>query len=193
MVRQLVAAGRINWLDWSLYLVLISDGQIVLSQVIEIVHAGHLYFGRTYLDSLLRHIAPFLASDLPQPQHWYAMIRDFRDRDTREDFSILAEAYMNFGRYGFVVFLFVGMLVRYISHKVYTTRSPVMLLWSAWMIAVLIVATRADSYTLFSQAILYIVPLLALRGLLAFLNTSTRRYGEGMTTRNDFRGGAGPP
>ena len=176
-IEHLAAAGRLGFLDGLFaYTVMISEGQVVVSNVIAFVEKTGLYHGRTWLDSVLSRTVPFYDPSLPQPMEWYRTLSGFRFGRSAPDFSIIAESYMNFGRAGFVVFVLVGLLARYCSHMVYTARSPVLLLWAAWMIVVLILATRTDSVALFTRAVWYIVPLIALRVGLSFLDASTRRF-----------------
>ena len=172
-IRQLFASGRIVFSDWFVFTVMIFDTQHVLSHLIGIIDEGTgPYYGQTYVNSVLMRIVPF---DVPglgfmsPPQIWYRAISGSEYGSSGRSFSILAEAYMNFGRSGWVVFLFVGMLVRYLSFKVYTTRHPVMLLWAAFGIVVLIVALRNDSLTLFMQMGWYIIPLIVFRWILLFV------------------------
>ena len=172
-IEQLLASGEIGFLDWFVYTVMIFDGQPVVSNVIEIVDdVTGPYYGLTYLNTVLMRAVPFDIPGIdfmPSPDSWYRIIRGFRFGSSGRGFSIIAESYMNFGRYGFVVFLFVGMLVRYLSFKVYTTSNPVMLLWSSFSIVVLIVALRDDSLTLFMRVVWYIFPLIVFRRVLLLI------------------------
>lgn len=175
MVRYLAAAGRLGFLDgFFAYTVMISEGQIVLSNVIAFVEETGLYYGRTYLNSILSRTVPLYDPALPQPTEWYRVLAGFRFGLSALDFSIIAETYMNFGRTGFVAFVLVGVLARYCSQMVQTARNPVLLLWATWMIVVLILATRGDSVALFMRTVWYIVPLIALRTGLSFLRASTK-------------------
>ena len=182
-IRQLAVAGGLTFMDGIFsYVVMISEGQVVLSNTIAFVEETGLFGGGTYLDSVLSRTLPNHEPLLPQPKPWYEiMTNTHRLGVTSFDFSILAEAYMNFGRAGAFFFLFLGALVRYLSYKVYTACSPVMLLWSAWMIVVLLVATRGDSLALFMRMSWYIVPLIALRVGAAFFDGSTRTFRDGKT------------
>ena len=174
-VRYLALSGALAFLDgFFAFTVMISEGQITLSGTIAFVEETGLYHGRTYLDTVLSRTVPFYAPALPQPKVWYEMLTS----RFGHDFSILAESYMNFGRAGCVVFLGVGALARRLSLQVYTARNPVLLLWSAWMIVVLVLATRGDSVPLFMRAVWYIVPLIALRGFFRFLDASARGFAK---------------
>ena len=176
-IRHIAAAGNPGFLKgFFAYIFMISEGQIVVSNVIALVEGTGLYYGRTWLDSVLSRTVPFYYSSLLQPQEWYSTLTASPLHINAPDFSIIAESYMNFGRAGFVVFVLVGGLARYCSHMVYTVRNPVLLLWAAWMIVVLIVATRSDSVVLFMRTVWYIVPLIALRTGLSVLRASTKRF-----------------
>ena len=184
-VEQLFASGRIVFFDFFVYTVMIFEGQPVLSHVIGIIDdSTDLFYGRTYLNTVLMRILPFEIPGLdlePPPRIWYRVNSGFAFGSFGRGFSILAEAWMNFGRYGFVVFLFVGMLARWLSFKVYTTRNPVMLLWSAFVIVVLIVALRDDSLALFTRVVWYIVPLIVFRWVMLFLRQLSQHPEPGRT------------
>ena len=172
-IEHLLASGRIGLLHWLIYTVMIFEGQPALSHVIGIVDdVTGPYYGLTYVNTVLMRLVPFEVPGLdfmPQPRLWYRTVRGFVFGSPGHGFSILAEAYMNFGRYGFVVFVFVCLLARWLSFTVYTARHPVMLLWAAFALVVLILALRGDSLPLFMRAVWYIVPLTVFHWAMLFV------------------------
>ena len=156
-VLALVDAGRLAARDLFIIGVTMFEGQDVLANVINLTQDTGLFHGRTYLNTLLTQ---FYDTGLEIPKHWYRTISGHAPGSHGRGFGLAAEAYMNFGRLGFLVFFLVGLLARWASFKIYTARNPVLLIWSAYALTALIYALRSDSYTLFAQLVLHVIPLL---------------------------------
>lgn len=158
-VRALMDTGTLALKDVFIIGVTMFEGQEVLANVIILTRDTGLFYGKTYLNTLVTQLVPFYESGMATPAQWYRTIGEHFGSFGR-GFGMAAEAYINFGRFGFVVFFFVGLLARFLSFKIYTTRNPVMLVWSAYVMVVLIEALRTDSYSLFSRMVLHVAPLL---------------------------------
>jgi len=157
-IRQLVDEGRLSVESWLVYLLTSQGGQDVLSHVIPEIDATGLHYGWTYLNVVLSKTIPFYQPDV-MPEEWYRVLRQAEYHSYGRDFSLLAEAYMNFGRFGFVVPFVIGAVLRWVSVSIFTTRGPVMLIWSALMIVNFCVMLRTHFVWLFTQTFLIIVPL----------------------------------
>lgn len=170
-VTELVATGQLAFIDILVIGLTMFEGQQVLANVIELVDDTGLFYGKTYLNTVLRQMVPFYNADMPIPSLWYRIAEQHAPGSFGRGFGLLAESYMNFGRYGFVVLFCVGLAARYLSFKIYTTRHPIMLIWAAYAIAGLLEGLRRDSYALFTHTFLHILPLLVFWGLLQISRT----------------------
>lgn len=141
-------------------------GQSVFSNTIEIMsYEENFFYGRTYLESVLRVLLPdFLTTDLfgPTPAFWYKEIYAPNLVGHGFDFSLSAEAYMNFGQAGFFVYFLIGLLISFLSIKINNSTNPFVVIWSAIIVISFILGFRNDSNALFTRNIYFIVPYLSI-------------------------------
>lgn len=119
------------------------------------------FWGLTYFyDLLLAMRLEFLVPDSYQtPAYWFA--GNFLSEDSYgRDFSMVAEAYINFGFWGAGVFFIIGFLSVYFSRVIYRSNSIVLVAFAAFMVVNFIIGLRNDSLALFTRAIFYFAPIL---------------------------------
>lgn len=155
----LMEEGSLAVQDVAIIGIIMFEGQGVLPEVIQLVEEYGFFYGRTYLNTLMQHLIPFYGSDIPVPAQWYRMVAGHAPNTYGRGFGISPESYLNFGHYGVVLFFFVGLLLRWLSYKMYTTQHPIMLVWVAYALGSFLQGLRGDSYALFARALLHIVPL----------------------------------
>lgn len=146
-------------------------GWDVFTNVINIVPMREDYkYGWTYLSSLLGLLTPralglgsFAAVT---PSVWYVDIYAPGTTNHGFDFSMLAEAYINFGSYMPMFFFFLGILVARLSKLILTTGSSVKLFCAVIVLVALTFGLRSDSNTLLKTCFYYTIPPLLLAGIL---------------------------
>lgn len=162
LVIDLYSTGRLSISEAFRLLLLSLPGQEVFSNVVGSMQRFEFFHGSTYFQSFFGRILPieFLGweRDLT-PTFWY---KNFflSDNAYGRDFSMSAEAYMNFGIYGVFVFLLVGFALGVLSVQLRLSKDPVLIIWSALMIANIVISLRTDSNGFFARAMYSIIPLL---------------------------------
>lgn len=139
-------------------------GQAVFSNVIQLVEESSLHWGGTYVGTLIDKLSlGLLGRGGTSPSRWFIQSIGYGGGSHGFDFSMIAETYMNFGRFGFLFFVPLGCLVAFLSRSVRRTRHPVMLVWSAFMIVNLVIGFRNDSVAFITRALYFVVPLIVFR------------------------------
>lgn len=157
-------------------------GQAVLSQTMVFVPGFEEFrYGATYLESLRSLVMPNILSgtyDLQTPAFWFKEVYAPERTGHGFDFSMLAEAYMNFGSFGPLVFFFIGGLLAIVSRAIRTAVSPVMVLWSVIILVDLIVGLRNDSNAVLKRMVFFMAPVLGVmlaESVLVALRTARHR------------------
>jgi len=144
-------------------------GQGVFTQTVNFVPGIDDYFhGTTYLRSFLALFMPNAITgsyDFDTPAYWFREMYAPGLMTQGYDFSMMAEAYMNFGDWMSGVFLLVGAAVAGLSNAVRKSNSPMLVLWAALCIINLTFGLRNDSNSLFVRATYFILPALGLSAL----------------------------
>lgn len=123
-------------------------------------------YGTTYLSSLLGLLMPRVLglssySDFTLSS-WYMELYAPGTTNNGFDFSMLAEAYINFGYLTPAFFLVVGFLLAMLSRTLRRTRSPAKLFFCVVTILTLAFSLRSDSNVLFKGVFYKTVPVLVL-------------------------------
>jgi oligosaccharide repeat unit polymerase len=160
----------------------ILPGQEVLANVIQLVDQRGTFGGSTYLNSLLEKVSfGLIHLGDPAPSVWYLEAMGFAGEGHGFDYAMTAEAFLNFGFAGFLVFAPIGLLLGLMSRTVRETTHPVALVWAAFMIVNLVISLRTDSVGFLTRALYFILPLIVLRSVLSFM---LRRPTSPEPTRN---------
>jgi len=178
-IIELFKSGSLNFEVILSSLVTTVPGQGVFSNTITLVDQSQNYqHGLTYLNSFLNAFIPnALAGDIAYetPARWYAKTYAPKTTNHGFDFSMFAEAYLNFGENAFYVFFFVGVICGFVSYLLRTSRSPVVIIWSAIMIVNLILGLRNDSVPLFTRGIFFIFPFIVVKYSTSILLRKNKR------------------
>lgn len=154
-------------------------GQAVFSRVIEYVPIIEPHrWGMTYVESLRGVFAPNILTGVSNPDtpaHWFKDMYAPGILEHGFDFSMIAEAYLNFGWFGPVVFLLVGAVVAWLSRIVMASRSPLLVLWSAIMIVNLVIGLRNDSNAVIKRAVFFTLPVIGVVLLDTLARAAMRR------------------
>lgn len=151
-------------------------GWDVFTNVLDIVPARDAYkYGGTYFDSLIGVFTPRALGlgsyEQFTPSRWYMEWYAPGTVGHGFDFSMLAEAYINFGEYMFVVFFVVGGYLRWLSKAILGARSPQLLFFAVVSIEVLTFALRMDSNALIKGTLFKTLPVIV---LVLLFNTMVR-------------------
>jgi hypothetical protein len=140
-------------------------GWDVFTNVLDIVPAREdFHRGATYLSSLLGLAVPrslgLSSYEDVTPSLWYVNAYAPGTTNNGFDFSMLGEAYMNFGNFMPLVFVMVGALVAHLSKLIRTSNSPARLFAAVIILVSLTFSLRSDSNVLFKSVFYYTVPAL---------------------------------
>lgn len=134
-------------------------GQNVFAAVVELVPSSYPFkMGVTYLKSITGLFRPrFLGlssyGDPDLPSNWFHEAYDPNVEHHGFDFSMLAEAYLNFGSAMIGVFFVIGMLIRRASESVRYSQSLFAVLLGILTIMGLTFGLRSDSNTVLKSII----------------------------------------
>lgn len=139
-------------------------GQAVFSRTMDLVPAMYDHqYGLTYLRSLASVFTPNVVSssyDLATPAFWFRNAYAPGVVGHGFDFSMLAEAYLNFGRLGPLVFVGVGAILAGASRGILRSRSPLIMLWCVIILVDLIIGLRNDSNAVVKRMVFFMLPVL---------------------------------
>ena len=142
----------------------ILPGQEVLANVIGVSSHHGTFGGATYFETLINKLTfGFIERGSLAPSQWYINALGLSAEGHGFDFAMTAEAFMNFGFAGFLVFIPIGLLLGFLSKTVRKTSSPVVLVWAAFMIVDLVISLRTDSVGFVTRALYFIWPLIFFR------------------------------
>ena len=157
-------------------------GQEVFTNVLAYVPQVEGYaYGRTYWDSCVGLLLPrfltgrFDEADITTPASWY---KNWYSPDTIGhgfDFSMLAEAYMNFGSGAVVCFFGVGILVGYLSHSIRYSPSSLHVCICIAILTALCLGLRNDSNAVVKAAFYFSV---FFWGVVRYSNRRSRATGR---------------
>lgn len=156
-------------------------GQNVFVEVVDIVQNTEYKFGATYLQSAIGLATPSFLGLKPiweTPAHWF---RNEFAPDVENhgfDFSALAEAYLNFGDYGFLVFIVFGFLIARASLAIQTGKSISLVLLGAIVVVGLTFGLRHDSYATMKGIVYSWVAVVALGKAGSLLAMVLHRAGD---------------
>lgn len=155
-----------------LFFVTIIPGQEVFSMVVGGFgsRSFELQLGETYFFNFISsmRLGFLLPQDYVPPSGWFAS-SFLSENSYGRDFSMLAEAYLNFGDAGMILFFFLGLLVAWLSRLIYRSKNLITVCWASYMIVNLIVGLRNDSLPIFTRAIFAFMPILLYAGLMNLL------------------------
>jgi oligosaccharide repeat unit polymerase len=143
----------------------------VFTQVISLVPSveGFMY-GKTYMQSLVGLLFPkFIFGELVSfetPAFWFHRIYSPYTTGHGFDFSMLSEAYINFGIFGIAAFVIIGYLVGFLSKVIMHSRNSFFVFAALYILAVLIVGLRNDSNAMFKNAFYSVMFVAIVRGFL---------------------------
>lgn len=151
----------------------------VLTNVINYVPQRDEYFyGMTYVNSVAFLFLPralgLSSYEQELPSVWYMNVHSPGTTNHGFDFSMLAEAYINFGVYMPLVFVLLGALVGRLSFKIKQTKSPGVLLFCVLALVNLTFALRSDSNVFVKSVFYHAVPILLLVYVLKTIRRPTR-------------------
>ena len=170
--------SNINPIDFLFNIASAIVGQDVFSQVVDMVPSQDGFkFGATYLASFVSLFTPrILTGDygtIDTPAYWFKELYAPYATGHGFDFSMLSEAYMNFGFLLWVPFILVGAVVGYLSHIIRRSGSAFAVTWAIVGLLALIYGLRTDSNATLKTAIYSMVPVVAI-----FLLQSRRAAGR---------------
>jgi hypothetical protein len=152
-------------------------GWDVFTNVIDLVPGVEGFkYGSTYAESFLGLFRPRVLGlgsyDAVTPSFWYMNLYAPGTLNHGFDFSLLAEAYINFGRYMPILFFFIGMLLAMLSRTITSSASSVKVFCSIVILVSLTLSLRSDSNVLLkSITYLTLPPLLVVVILNSFFRT----------------------
>lgn len=144
-------------------------GQDVFVEVVKMVPSSYPYqYGYTYVHSLVGLLLPrFLGlssyDDPRLPSRWFRDTYAPETEDHGFDFSMLAEAYLNFGSGMFAVFIIVGAIVGKASVGVRRSKGTTSVLLAILTIVGLTFGVRSDSNTLLKSVAYPYIAILLIR------------------------------
>lgn len=146
------------------------SGEEIFTQVISIIPTMEDYtYGRTYVQSLVGCLLPrtFMPEigEVNTPAYWFQRVYAPNLRGNGLDFSMLAEAYMNFGSWLGLVFFVVGILMAWISWTIRTSSSSLMVLFCILTLVSFSFGLRSDSNTVLKMVFYYPLPVFLILGL----------------------------
>jgi hypothetical protein len=149
-------------------------------------------YGATYLSSLIGLLMPRVLglssySDFTLSS-WYMELYAPGTTSHGFDFSMLAEAYINFGYLMPLFFLVVGFLLAMLSATLVRTRSPAKLFFAVIAILTIAFSLRSDSNVLFKGVFYKTVPVL----VLIYMARRVYPRSAGIATRRTARAETNP-
>lgn len=134
-------------------------GWDVFSNVLDIVpFMDNYFYGSSYLNSFAGLFKPRVLGlssyDEVTLSVWYMQMYAPGTINHGYDFSMLAEAYINFGYFMPIWFFFIGVFLYFLSSRIRLTQSPFLLFFSVIALVVLTFGLRSDSNVVF-KAIFY--------------------------------------
>lgn len=155
-------------------------GWDVFTNVLDLVPAMDSFkAGSTYLESAVGIITPRVLGLAPfdqlTPSRWYVELYAPDTTSHGFDFSMLSEAYINFGYFMPIFFFGIGCLLAYLSISIRKTPSPFLLFFCVISLVALTVGLRTDSNSLFKAMFYQTIPLLLL------IRISNAMFGTGKT------------
>jgi hypothetical protein len=168
-------------------------GQDVFSNVLNIVPATEGFkYGSTYLNSILGLLTPRslgLGSYNDETlAMWYMNAYAPGTTNNGFDFSMLAEAYLNFGVWMPVLFFLIGVLLAKISLVITSSSSYLMVFAAIVVLVALTLSLRSDSNTLLKSCVYFVLPpIILMRAVDLFLELikeGRRAYKESVKSTN---------
>lgn len=176
------------------------QGWDVFTSILAIVPDKEQFrYGATYAESFLSLARPRVLGlsslDPDTPAHWYQGVwtRHIGTEGVHvagADFSMLSEAYLNFGPAMFLVFLPVGALVGSLSRTIRLSSSGPWAFASLIVLLVLTSSLRSDSNTLFKGAVFGTVPVVLMIYASRRLDTTLTARPPGASRREAIAGEA---
>jgi len=141
-------------------------GQEVLAEVMDIVpYSEPFKYGATYFDSFVGLFLPRALGlsdyeNIKTPAYWFKEVFAWGTTGHGFDFSLLAEAYLNFGSYGiFVIPLIIGGIIFKLSTNIRKSNSLLLVAFSITTLISITFALRSDSNTLFKSVVYLFLPI----------------------------------
>jgi len=139
-------------------------GQDVFSRVVSLVPDQELFrYGATYVESLVGILSPRLLTgnyhDISTPAFWFKDVYAPYVVNHGFDFSMLSEAYLNFGLVMWLPYLALGFVLARVSFVIRRTQSQLILVVSILFIIALITGLRTDSNAMFKTMVMMPIPV----------------------------------
>jgi len=139
----------------------------VFTNVLDIVPARDDFkYGATYLSSMMGLFTPRALGlgsyDEITPSRWYVEMYAPGTTSHGFDFSMLAEAYINFSDFMPLAFIVVGLMLAWLSVNIRQTSSPFILFLSVVSMEVLTFSLRMDSNALLKGLTYKALPIILL-------------------------------
>lgn len=155
-------------------------GWDVFSNVLDIVpFMDNYFYGSSYLSSIVGLLKPRVLGlssyDEVTLSVWYMQMYAPGTINHGYDFSMLAEAYINFGYFMPIWFFFVGVLLYFLSSSIRLTQSPFVLFFSIIALVVLTFGLRSDSNVVFKAIFFQTVTIILIIKLMDSLSGSGAR------------------
>jgi oligosaccharide repeat unit polymerase len=141
-------------------------GQEVFAEVIDIVpYTESFKYGVTYFESVVGLFLPRALGlsgyeDIKTPAYWFKEVFASGTVGHGFDFSLLSEAYLNFGEYGiFVVPFIIGGVVFKLSKNIRVSNSSLLVAFCIITLVSIVFSLRSDSNTFFKSIIYLFLPV----------------------------------
>lgn len=139
-------------------------GQEVFTNVLNIVpYSSGFEYGRTYVESAVSLVSPRIVTgnydDIDTPTYWYKSAYAPDTQGHGFGFSMLAEAWLNFGPFMIILFFAIGIFLALLSRVIRLSSSPWAVILSITSLLALSFGLRDDSNGVFKQIVFYMVPV----------------------------------
>jgi hypothetical protein len=160
-------------------------GQEVVTNVMGYVPQHEPFFhGQTYANSLLGCFTPrfitqkFDSNDIMTPAFWYQQWYAPDVVDHGFDFSLLAEAYINFGQGAVVAFAFIGATIGWLSKTIRQSSSPAAVYCATVAIVSICFGVRTDSNAIMKQIVFFSLLLPGIQAISTFMSRRQPVYSD---------------
>jgi hypothetical protein len=155
-------------------------GWDVFSNVLNIVpFMDNYFYGSSYLNSIVGLFKPRVLGlssyDEVTLSVWYMQMYAPGTINHGYDFSMLAEAYINFGYFMPIWFFFIGVFLYFLSSSIRLTQSPFLLFFSVITLVVLTFGLRSDSNVVLKAVFFQTVTIIFMIKLMDSLSGSGAR------------------
>ena len=157
-------------------------GWDVFTNALDIVPNNDNYkFGSTYFQSLIGIFTPrslgLGSYEELIPSAWYLKMYSPDTVGHGYDFSMLAEAYINFGYLMPLFFILIGIALAWLSRTIRQTSSPEKLFFCTITLVALMLGLRSDSNSALKSAFYHSIPIIM---LVRYLNYRYRNIPTGL-------------